>query len=119
MPDSSANAPFLSSTRRRFVKYSTLLGVGAQTLLATGSPRSAYAEGKEAAGMGAPWPEMQYRTLGRTGLRVGPLGLGSSYGLSEAGVGRRINTVMQTCFFSLAGILPQEEAVRLIKQAIE
>ena len=26
------------------------------------------------------------RTLGRTGLKVGPIGLGSSYGLSEAGV---------------------------------
>jgi len=37
----------------------------------------------------------------------------------EAGVGRRINTVMQTCFFSLAGILPHDKAVRLIKQAIE
>ena len=36
----------------------------------------------------------------------------------ETGVGRRINTIMQTCFFSLAGILPKNEAVERIKDAI-
>ena len=30
---------------------------------------------------------------------------------SEAGMGGRINTVMQTCFFALAGILPRDEAI--------
>ena len=37
----------------------------------------------------------------------------------EAGMGRRINTVMQTCFFALAGILPREEAIAAIKRAVE
>ncbi|MGK7917135.1 MAG: pyruvate:ferredoxin (flavodoxin) oxidoreductase, partial [Prochloraceae cyanobacterium] len=36
----------------------------------------------------------------------------------EAGMGGRINTVMQTCFFALSGILPQEEAIAQIKQSI-
>jgi pyruvate-ferredoxin/flavodoxin oxidoreductase len=27
----------------------------------------------------------------------------------EAGMGNRINTVMQTCFFALSGVLPREE----------
>jgi pyruvate-ferredoxin/flavodoxin oxidoreductase len=36
----------------------------------------------------------------------------------EAGLGERINTVMQTCFFALAGVLPLEEAIRAIKQAV-
>jgi pyruvate-ferredoxin/flavodoxin oxidoreductase len=36
----------------------------------------------------------------------------------EAGMGGRINTVMQTCFFALAGILPREEAIEKIKYAI-
>ena len=36
----------------------------------------------------------------------------------QAGMGRRINTVMQTCFFALAGVLPQEEAIGRIKDAI-
>ncbi len=37
----------------------------------------------------------------------------------ESGMGGRINTVMQVCFFALAGVLPQEEAITKIKQAIE
>ncbi|MHB8861089.1 MAG: pyruvate:ferredoxin (flavodoxin) oxidoreductase [Pirellulaceae bacterium] len=36
----------------------------------------------------------------------------------EAGMGGRINTVMQTCFFALSGILPREEAIEQIKYAI-
>lgn len=35
------------------------------------------------------------------------------------GMGRRINTIMQTCFFYLAGVLPQDEAIKQIKKAIE
>ena len=37
----------------------------------------------------------------------------------EAGMGGRINTVMQTCFFALANILPREEAIAQIKDAIK
>ncbi len=37
----------------------------------------------------------------------------------ESGMGRRINTIMQTCFFALAGILPREDAIAQIKKAIE
>ncbi|MBZ5568381.1 MAG: pyruvate:ferredoxin (flavodoxin) oxidoreductase [Acidobacteriia bacterium] len=36
-----------------------------------------------------------------------------------AGMGRRINTVMQTCFFAISGVLPREEAIAAIKKAIE
>ena len=36
----------------------------------------------------------------------------------DAGMGGRINTVMQTCFFALSGILPREEAIEQIKYAI-
>jgi pyruvate-ferredoxin/flavodoxin oxidoreductase len=36
----------------------------------------------------------------------------------EAGLGGRINTVMQTCFFALAGILPREDAIGRIKESI-
>jgi pyruvate-ferredoxin/flavodoxin oxidoreductase len=38
---------------------------------------------------------------------------------SESGMGRRINTVMQTCFFALSGALPRDEAIDAIKAAIE
>jgi len=37
----------------------------------------------------------------------------------EAEMGVRINTVMQTCFFKLANILPEEEAIAQIKNAIK
>ena len=37
----------------------------------------------------------------------------------EAGMGKRINTVMQACFFALSGVLPRDEAIEQIKNAIE
>src|SRR4029453_18751116 len=37
----------------------------------------------------------------------------------EAGMGSRINTVMQPCFFKLAGILPPDEAIARIKGFVE
>jgi pyruvate-ferredoxin/flavodoxin oxidoreductase len=36
----------------------------------------------------------------------------------EAGMGGRINTVMQTCFFAVSGVLPRDEAIAAIKRAI-
>ncbi|MEN8180951.1 MAG: pyruvate:ferredoxin (flavodoxin) oxidoreductase [Myxococcota bacterium] len=37
----------------------------------------------------------------------------------EVGMGNRINTVMQPCFFALAGVLPREQAIEAIKDSIE
>jgi pyruvate-ferredoxin/flavodoxin oxidoreductase len=37
----------------------------------------------------------------------------------QAGMGGRINTIMQTCFFSIAGILPKDDAIAEIKKSIE
>jgi pyruvate-ferredoxin/flavodoxin oxidoreductase len=37
----------------------------------------------------------------------------------ETGMGVRINTIMQTCFFALSGVLPREEAIDQIKKAIK
>ena len=37
----------------------------------------------------------------------------------DTGMGRRINTIMQTCFFALSGVLPRDEAITHIKKAIE
>jgi len=36
----------------------------------------------------------------------------------ETGMGTRINTIMQTCFFAISGILPREQAIEAIKEAI-
>jgi pyruvate-ferredoxin/flavodoxin oxidoreductase len=35
------------------------------------------------------------------------------------GMGGRINTIMQMCFFAISGVLPREEAIAQIKHAIE
>ncbi len=37
----------------------------------------------------------------------------------NSGMGHRINTIMQVCFFALAGVLPEKAAIAKIKQAIE
>ncbi|MDP1579295.1 MAG: pyruvate:ferredoxin (flavodoxin) oxidoreductase [Candidatus Didemnitutus sp.] len=37
----------------------------------------------------------------------------------DAGMGGQINTVMQTCFFALSGVLPRDEAIAAIKYAIK
>ncbi len=38
---------------------------------------------------------------------------------TEVGMGNRINTVMQPCFFQLAGVLPAEEAITRIKDSVK
>jgi len=35
-----------------------------------------------------------------------------------AGLGKRVNTIMQTCFFAISGVLPPGQAIAAIKQAI-
>jgi pyruvate-ferredoxin/flavodoxin oxidoreductase len=37
----------------------------------------------------------------------------------DTGMGARINTIMQTCFFAISGVLPREEAIEQIKKAIK
>ena len=36
----------------------------------------------------------------------------------DTGMGSRINTIMQTCFFAISGVLPSEQAIEAIKKAI-
>jgi len=36
----------------------------------------------------------------------------------DAGLGRRANTVLQTCFFAISGVMPREEAIKAIKESI-
>ncbi len=37
----------------------------------------------------------------------------------DTGMGNRINTIMQTCFFALSGVLPRDEAIEEIKYTIK
>ncbi len=44
----------------------------------------------------------------------------NAYEVAQAtGMGNRINTIMQTCFFALGQVLPREEAIAQIKHAIQ
>jgi pyruvate-ferredoxin/flavodoxin oxidoreductase len=44
----------------------------------------------------------------------------NAYEVAEkTGMGNRINTIMQTCFFAISGVLPREQAIAEIKHAIE
>ncbi len=38
---------------------------------------------------------------------------------NKTGMGGRINTIMQTCFFAISGVLPREEAIEQIKKSIK
>ena len=38
---------------------------------------------------------------------------------ADAGLGKRINTIMQTCFFALTDILPRDDAIVRVKAAVE
>lgn len=43
-----------------------------------------------------------------------------AYAVAEQnGMGKRINTVMQTCFFAISGVLPRDTAIAAIKSAVE
>ena len=37
----------------------------------------------------------------------------------EAGAGRRVNTVLQACFFALSGVIPRARAIAAIRHAVE
>jgi len=44
----------------------------------------------------------------------------NAYEVAElTGMGSRVNTIMQTCFFAISGILPREQAIAEIKHSIE
>jgi hypothetical protein len=51
-------------SRRTFIKYLAMLGVGGSTWLRTGDAWGAVHAAREAAGMPTAWPAMPYRTLG-------------------------------------------------------
>jgi len=38
---------------------------------------------------------------------------------ADTGMGTRINTIMQTCFFAISGVLPRDEAIEKIKGTIK
>src|SRR5262249_50260634 len=60
--------------------------------------------------------DIQREIIGK-GLRVYAI---EAYSVArETGMGNRINTIMQTCFFAISNVLPREEAIAAIKKTIQ
>ena len=84
----------LINSRRRFIQYMTLAGVGSQALIRSGDVKAAFFEGKESAGLAAPWPTMTYRKLGRTDYNGSRLIFGCGAALSS----KRRDELLNTAF---------------------
>ncbi|MCP9771512.1 pyruvate:ferredoxin (flavodoxin) oxidoreductase [Synechococcus sp. Tobar12-5m-g] len=70
----------------------------------------------EAAAIWEHLPEAMRRQIVAKDLRV--FAINASALARELGLGGRINTIMQTCFFSLAAVMPLEQALGAIRSAI-
>ena len=79
--------------RRRFLQNLALFGVGAQTLLRTGSVNAAVVEADAA--RAAEWPKMAYRVLGRTGHKSSRLVYGCGAALSRQPADRYLNLAFE------------------------
>jgi len=75
--------PTGTTSRRRFLQYLAMLGVGGRVWLRSGDARAAVLAAREAAAGEAAWPAMSYRKLGRTGFNASRLvfGCGASLAL--------------------------------------
>ncbi|HET6593245.1 MAG TPA: pyruvate:ferredoxin (flavodoxin) oxidoreductase, partial [Xanthomonadales bacterium] len=62
-------------------------------------------------------PERMQRQIVEKGIRLYTI---DAYQVAQdTGMGRRINTIMQVCFFKLAGVMDTDQAIAAIKKAIE
>ena len=75
--------------RRKFLKQLALVGVGGKALLSTGSMKAAV-ETADSKRM-QEWPEMTYKTLGRTGCNASRLVYGCGAALSRKRADRTLN----------------------------
>ncbi|NLE98306.1 MAG: pyruvate:ferredoxin (flavodoxin) oxidoreductase [Propionibacterium sp.] len=61
-------------------------------------------------------PEPVQRRIRELGIQLYAIDAGSV--AREAGLGSRTNTILQTCFFAISGVLPADEAIAAIKDSI-
>jgi pyruvate-ferredoxin/flavodoxin oxidoreductase len=76
--------------------------------------------------LNSPWPREEIWGRLPTPVQKALLELKARFYIIDAtsvarhsGMGGRINTIMQVCFFALSGVLPREEAVEAIKASIK
>jgi pyruvate-ferredoxin/flavodoxin oxidoreductase len=111
------NAPYLI-TQADFVACSQFSFVGQQNVLGYAKPgatvllNSPYSATETWAKLPREWQSV----LIEKKLRL--FVIDATAVAQTSGMGRRTNTVLQTCFFALSGVLPQAEAIAQIKKAI-
>jgi pyruvate-ferredoxin/flavodoxin oxidoreductase len=70
-------------------------------------------------GAGAIWNELPFEIQQQIVEKRLRFFVIDAYAVAQAaGMGTRINTIMQTCFFAISGVLPREQAIARIKHAI-
>jgi pyruvate-ferredoxin/flavodoxin oxidoreductase len=52
-------------------------------------------------------------------LKMKVFAIDASSVANATGMGKRVNTILQTCFFALSGVLPKEDAIAAIKKAVK
>ena len=67
------------------------------------------------------WDHLPLRSAGATSSRRNCSSTSSTPTTwpHKTGMGGRINTIMQTCFFAISGVLPREQAIEEIKKSIK
>lgn len=84
-----------STSRRRFIRYGAMATVAAHSLLRSGNLRAAWSDARESDALASPWPEMTYRTLGRTGFRASRLIFGCGATLSRRPRDELLDTALE------------------------
>ncbi len=88
-PDAITASADAGPNRRQFFKYVAAVGIGTQTFMKSGDLRAAVFDAKESVAL--PWPEMRYRTLGRTGFEASRLIYGCGAAFMRTANERRLN----------------------------
>ncbi|MCY4342162.1 MAG: aldo/keto reductase [Gammaproteobacteria bacterium] len=84
-----------SKSRRTFLQHLAMAGIAGQTLLRTGSVKAAAAEAQGQVEGGLGWPDMAYRTLGRTGFAGSRLVFGCGASLGRRPRDRLLGTALE------------------------
>ena len=83
------------TSRRKFIQYLAMLGIGGQALLRSGDLKAAVLAAKESAGAEQPWPKMTYRKLGRTNWEASRLVFGCGAALARGPKDHLLNTAFE------------------------
>ena len=84
-----------SKSRRTFLQHLAMAGIAGQTLLRTGSVKAVAAEAQGQVEGGLGWPDMAYRTLGRTGFAGSRLVFGCGASLGRRPRDRLLGTALE------------------------